>query len=96
MMNLVVFDNKSQVTEVPWSFDEAGLTLVKQFQSVEPFVVLNSNDDSGDIYEAVEGVYNRAKVDNEDRTVKLITKDLISLEIVKSAYDDDTFIIINR
>ena len=94
--SLVIFNDKVQVTEMPWTFADTKLTLVKQLEHAAPFIVLQNNEDNRDIYTAINEIYDRGLFDGEARKIKLITKDLIELEIMKSAYEDDVLILVNR
>ena len=94
--NLVIFNDKVQVTEMPWTFADTRLTLVKQLEHAAPFIVLQNNEDNRDIYTAINEIYDRGLFDGETRKIKLITKDLVELEIMKSAYEDDVLVLINR
>ena len=96
--NLVVFNNRTQITELPWMLEDLGLDFVKQIPLADPFIMLTKENDYGtsDIYESIEELALRATLDGNYKNVTMITKDRVKISIVQSAYDDETFMIVKR
>ena len=94
--SLVIFNNRTQVTELPWVYEDLGITLVRQHKDADPFVLLTKNEHNEDQYGALKEVLNRSMNDGVIRETKIITKDRIVLSILQSAYDDNSFIIVGR
>ncbi len=94
--NLVIFNNRTQVTELPWVYDDLGINLIKQNIDADPYVLLTKNEHNEDQYNALKEVLDRSMCDGVIKETKIITKDRIVLSILQSAYDDNSFIIVGR
>ena len=94
--SLVIFNNRTQVTELPWVYEDLGISLVRQHKDADPFVLLTKNEHNEDQYGALKEVLNRSMNDGVIKETQIITKDRIVLSILQSAYDENSFIIVGR
>lgn len=84
---------RQQTTELPWTFEEMGLSLMRSYNTIglKESGLLKKNGPLREAYEAIMETMNRTE---EFEDCLLVTKDGVTLKVLRSAYDKDSIVIV--
>ena len=92
----VVVNSTTQVTELPWLFEELGVELFckEDVTGLCPSGLVRKVSALGDFYTALEEIVGRCSTDVQ--FIEIITSDMVRMNVIESAYDSGSFVLVRR